>query len=451
MESAIGSSRPVFTNEQLKRLIIPLVIEQLLAVTVGMADTIMVTSVGEAAVSGISLVDNISFLMIQLLSALATGGAVVVSQYMGRKDHQNARHSAEQLLLGAFFMGVVLMTVALVFNKQLLSLIFGNIEPDVMDNAQRYFILSACSYPGLAVYSSCAALFRSQGNSKYSMFCSVVMNLINIGGNALLIFGLGWGVEGAAVPTLISRTTAAVIMLVLLRNPEHVIFIKDYRKIRLDMGVIKKVLKIGIPSGVENSMFQVGKLMVARVITDFGTPSITANAIVGSVTGAMMVPGGAIGLALITVVGQCCGAGEIGQMKNYVKKLMKLMFACVGGLSIVIFFAGEPMLTLFNLSDETVEIAKMLVKTYCVTFPIFWPCAFPFANVLRAAGDVKFTMIASFITMWSCRVALSFVFAYLFNLGVLGVWFAMYSDWIVRSVIFIGRYRSEAWKKHKVI
>lgn len=450
MELTAGAE-PLFNKTQLKALILPLVIEQLLAVTVGMADTIMITSVGEAAISGISLVDNISFLMIQLLSALCTGGAVIVSQYLGRKDGKNARHSAKQLVFAVGVLGLILMTIALVFNKQLLQLIFGNIDADVMLNAQKYFIISACSYPGLAIYNACAALFRSMGNSKVSMFCSMIMNVINIGGNAILIYGFKWGVEGAAVPTLAARTTAAVVMLILISNPANTVFVRNLHKVRPDWKAIKMVMKIGLPNGVENSVFQVGKLMVQRVVTSFGTPAIAANAIVGSVTGVMMVPGAAIGLSLITVVGQCVGAGEIEQMKQYVKKLMAMIFICVAALGLIMFFVSGPMLPLFNLSDEAIEIAGSLCRTYAITYPIFWPLAFPFVNVLRAAGDVKFTMVASLITMWCCRIALSYVFAYGMNLGVYGVWFAMYADWLVRSVVFTLRYRSGAWKKHKVL
>lgn len=451
MEITGAGAKPLFSNQQLKRLIIPLVIEQLLAVTVGMADTIMITTVGEAAVSGISLVDNISLLLIQLMAALCTGGAVIAAQYLGRRDEKSARHSAKQLLFAVIMLSLLLMSVALVFNKGLLRMIFGNIDADVMIYAEKYFIITALSYPALAIYNACAALFRSMGNSKVSMICSLVMNLINISGNAILIYGFKWGVAGAAVPTLISRTVAAIIMLVLIRNPENPIFITGLLKTRFDWKAVKTVLKIGLPNGVENSVFQIGKLMVQRIITTFGTAAIAANAIVGSITSLMMVPGGAISLALITVVGQCHGAGDFDQLKRYVRRLMSLIFICVAGLSVVTFFASPYLLTLFNLSDEAVAIAETLIVTYCIMYPIFWPMSFPFANVLRATGDVKFTMIVSLVTMWCCRIALSYVFAYGMELGVLGVWLAMYADWIVRGAIFYIRYRRGRWMQKVVI
>ena len=444
-------SQPLFTSGQLKKLIFPLVIEQLLSVTVGMADTIMITTVGEAAVSGISLVDNISLLLIQLMAALCTGGAVIAAQYLGRRDEKNARHSARQLLLSVTALSLLLMGIALIFNKSLLRLIFGNIEADVMRNAEIYFMITALSYPALAIYSACAALFRSMGNSKVSMVCALVMNLINISGNAALIYGLKFGVEGAAIPTLLSRTAAAIIMLVLIRNPENPIFINRLLKIRFDWNAIKMVLKIGLPNGVENSVFQVGKLLVQSIITTFGTAAIAANAIVGSVTSLMMVPGSAIGLALITVVGQCRGAGEFDQLSYYVRKLMKLIYICVAVLSVSMFFISPHLMKLFRLSEEALAIATTLTTSYCILYPIFWPMSFPFANVLRAAGDVKFTMIVSLVTMWCCRIALSYVFAYALGYGVLGVWLAMYADWMARGAIFYTRYRRGRWKQKVVI
>ena len=445
-----SSAEPLFTGAQLKKLIVPLVVEQLLAVTVGMADTIMITSRGEAYVSGISLVDSISFLLINLLSALCTGGAVIAAQYLGRRDYKNARASAEQLVFTAAALGLLLALLAVTLTQDSLRLIFGSIEADVMAHAEKYFFITAFSYPGLAVYNACAALFRSMGNSKYSMLCSFVMNLINIGGNAAFIYGLGWGVEGAAVPTLLSRTTAAVIMVLLIRDPHHALYIRNIFAIRPRWEAIRRILRIGLPNGIENSMFQAGKLIVQRVVTSFGTAAIAANAIVGSITSVMMVPGTAIGLALITVVGQCIGAGEYGQMRSYVKKLMLLLYGCVVACSFIVYFGCEPLLPYFNLSDEALAMARQICLSYALAAPFFWPGAFPFVNVLRAAGDVKFTMAVSLSTMVFCRIALSYVFAAM-GLGLQGVWLAMYCDWVVRSVIFHLRYRSGAWKKNRVI
>lgn len=451
MDQVLEGSAPLFSKKRLRKLILPLVLEQLLAVTVGMADTVMITSVGEAAVSGISLVDGINLLLINLMAALCTGGAIIVAQYLGRRENDNARHAAKQLIFTVAFMGLVLMSVALIFNRHLLRFIFGNIADDVMANAEVYFMITALSYPMLAVYNASAALFRSMGNSRVSMLCSLIMNVINISGNAILIYGLKWGVAGAAVPTLLSRTVAAVVMLILIRNTSNPVYVRDLHKVNIDWKSVKQLLRIGLPNGIENSVFQVGKLVVQRIVTLFGTSAIAANAIVSSVTGLMMVPGSAISLALTTVVGQCFGAGEFGQLKMYVRKLMKYVYECLLVLGAIMFFAGEPLFSLFNLSESALKIAVVLQKSYCLFYPIFWPMAFPFPNALRAAGDVKFTMVASLITMWSCRIALSYVFAIWLNYGVLGVWMAMYADWIVRGIVFYARYRSEKWKKNKVI
>ena len=304
-------ARPLmFTRQALWRLILPLVLEQLLLVTVGMADTVMVSTVGEAAVSGISLVDQVNVLLIQIFAALATGGAVVASQYLGRRDRENACRSAKQLVYATFGMAVAIGALVLVLNRHILRLVFGNVEPDVMQAAETYFWLSALSYPMLALYNAGAALFRSMGNSRISLFASLIMNVINIGGNALLIYGLNWGVAGAATATLASRTVAGLMMMLLLRNRDNPIFLERLFHPEWNGGILKSILRVGVPNGLENGMFQIGKLLVAGLITTFGTSAIAANAICNNVGSMSNIPGSAIGLAMITVVGQCVGAKD---------------------------------------------------------------------------------------------------------------------------------------------
>ena len=306
----------MFSRRDLWRLILPLVIEQLLAVTIGMADTVMVASVGEAAVSGISLVDSVNILLINIFSALATGGAIIAAQYIGREDRENACAAAKQLLLASTAVSLVIMAGCMFFQRPLLTLIFGQIEPLVMDNANTYFFLSALSYPFLAVYNSGAALFRSMNNSKISMVTSVGMNLINIAGNALTIYGFHMGVTGAGLSSLISRAAGAAAMLVLLQNPHNLIHIEHIWKPELRPRMIRNILQIGIPNGLENGMFQIGKILVQSLIASFGTAAIAANAVASSVASLAQIPGGAIGLGMITVVGQCVGARDYRQARS---------------------------------------------------------------------------------------------------------------------------------------
>lgn len=301
--------QPLFSRNALVRLIIPLIIEQLLLMTVGMADTVMVTTAGEAAVSGVSLVDNINTLIIQIFSALSTGGAVVVSQYLGRQEVEQAKTASKQLLYTMCAVSVLLMTAALLFRQHILSLIFGRVEADVMSSALVYFLLTAAAYPFMGIYNAGAALFRAMGNSKVSMFCSLIINLINIAVNAIFIFGFQFGAAGAGIGTLVSRIAAAVIIMALLNHPDHLVRVDGLLRFQLNGGMIKRILFIGIPNGLENGMFQAGKLMVLNLITTFGTSAVAANAIANSVAGVVNVPGMALGLAIITVVGRCMGAG----------------------------------------------------------------------------------------------------------------------------------------------
>lgn len=441
----------LFSKQDLKRLIIPLVLEQLLAVTIGMADTVMVSSAGEAAVSGVSLVDTINVLLINIFSALATGGAVVASQYLGRREEENACASAQQLVATIAILALAIMGVSLAAKDWLLRLIFGGIEADVMRNAQIYFLLSALSYPFLAIYNAGAALFRSMGNSKISLETSVVMNLINVIGNAITIYGFQMGVFGAALATLISRIVGAVVMLVLLRNRANPIHIVSYRRLTLRFDMIKRILQVGVPNGLENGMFQFGKILVQGLIATFGTSAIAANAVGNSVAGIAIIPGSAIGLAMITIVGRCVGAQDYDQARYYTKLLMKMTYGSMLFLNLAEMLACRWIISCFHLSPEASSIALEILIAHSICCIFIWPMSFTLPNALRAAGDARFTMICSVISMWTCRVIMSYVLAQGLDMGVMGVWIAMFMDWVVRAVIFYFRFRGPKWTEKKII
>ena len=292
----------MFTKKDLLKLLLPLMVEQLLAVLVGMADVVMVAVVGEAAVSGVSLVDSISVLIIQMLAALATGGSVVCAQYIGRKEPEQACRAAGQLLLVTTLVSAVIGAAAFLGNRHLLLMIFGNVEQDVLDNAVIYFWLSALSYPFLAVYNSCAALYRAMGNSKISMYVSLAMNAINICGNAICVFGLHMGVEGVGIPTLVSRAFAAAAMVVLIQRPQNLVRIQGLRSLRFEGGMIRRILQVGVPNGMENTMFQFGKLFLQSLVSTLGTAAIAGYAVAGNLVTFEYLPGNALGLGLITIV-----------------------------------------------------------------------------------------------------------------------------------------------------
>lgn len=434
----------LFSKKDLRRLLIPLIIEQILAVLVGMADVVMVSAVGEAAVSGVSLVDSISTLIIQLLAALSTGGAVVCSQYLGKKDPKNASVAANQLLLSTFLLSVFIMIVALVGNRSLLALIFGSIEADVMSNAQTYFFLSAVSYPFLAIYDACAALYRSMGNSKVSMNTSLCMNAINVVGNALCVYGLHMGVAGVGIPTVVSRATAGIIMLVIVRNPDHLIHVDRRLRLGFHPQMIRNILRIGVPAGMENSMFQLGKILVQSLVSSLGTASIAGFAVANNLVQFEYLPGTAIGLGMVTVIGQCVGAGEHAQARQYTNYLLKVNYGILAVLAVLLTALSTPLVGIYNLSPEASSIAVALIVVHSFAM-IIWPVAFALPNALRAASDVKFTMVTAVFSMWAFRIGLSYVLVLGFHLGVMGVWIAMFADWGFRAVLFFIRYRSGRW------
>jgi len=440
----------LFTDKDLKKLIIPLVIEQILAVTVGIADVMMISVVGEDAVSGVSLVDMINLLIINIFAALATGGAVVSSQFIGQKDKNKACESANQLLIVTFMISVFIMAIVLIFKFELLKIIFGEIDDNVMNNAIIYFTISAISYPFLAMYNSSAALFRAMGNSKISMLTSLLMNIINIAGNAVFIFIFNFGVEGVAIPSLISRAVAAIVMLILLQNSKNDIHIERKFKIHFNKLIIKKILNIGIPNGLENSIFQLGRVLVVSIIAYFGTVQIAANAVANNIDAMGCIPGQAMSLAMITVVGQCVGAGDYEQVKYYTKKILKWTYFVTALLNTTILISLPIILKFYSLSVETIKLSTILIFIHNGCAILLWPAAFTLPNALRACNDVKFTMIISIFSMWTFRIGLSYVLAKGLSWGAVGVWIAMVIDWIFRVICFVSRFIRGKWKLHKI-
>ena len=450
MEQTV-SSRPMFTGKDLLRLILPLMVEQMLVVMVGMVDTIMVATVGETAVSGISLVDSVNVLLIQVFAALATGGAVVASQFLGRRDAPSACAAAKQLLWASGLLAVVIGLLVLVGNRLILRLVFGQVEQEVMDNAVTYFWLSALSYPFIAIYNAGAALFRSMGNSKVSMLISLLVNCINIAGNAILIYIFQWGVAGAGTATLVSRAVAAMVIIVLLHHRSNPIYLEDFWHYRPSKPLLGSILKVGIPNGIENGMFQVGKLLVAGLISSFGTAAIAANAICNNLGSISNIPGAAIGLGLVTVVGQCMGARDHKQARRYTRMLVGIAYLVMAVSNLAVFLLGKPLIAYYNVSAEASAMAWEVLVTYCVACVIIWPASFTVPNALRAAGDAKFTMGVSMFSMWIFRIGFSYVLGSWMQMGLAGVWLAMEIDWVVRAAFFLLRFRGHRWEQARVI
>lgn len=422
-----------------------------MAVFVGMADSIMVANVGEAAVSGVSLVDNIMILIINIFAALATGGAVVAGQYIGRKDEKSACKAATQLVWFVSLSAVAIMILVYFGKDIILNQVFGHITAEVKGHADIYLLIVTASIPFIALYNGGAAIFRAMGNSQVSMRVSLLMNAINVTGNAILVFGLRIGTAGVAIPTLISRMVAAIVITVLLCNQTRILHIERTLKIRFDGKMIRKILAIGVPNGLENSMFQLGKILVLSLVSTFGTYAIAANAVSNAIALFQILPGMAISLAITTVISQCVGANDYEQVHYYLKKLLAIIYVAMVGTVALIFLALPLILKAYNLSDQTAAAATNIIHFHGISAMIIWPLSFALPAAYRAAGDAKACMYTSIVSMWIFRIGFSYLVGKYMGLGVFGVWIAMVIDWVVRAICFIIRYFNGKWKHGAIV
>ena len=441
----------MFTNRMIRNLLVPVVLEQVLNSLMGTVDTMMVSNVGSAAISAVSLVDSINILLIQAFSALAAGGAIVCAQYIGQKSFEKANESARQVLFIITVISVAVTAVCLTGQKPILHLIFGSVDQDVMAASEVYFFYTALSFPFIAAYNGAASIFRAQENTKGPMTISVISNGLNIGGNAIMIWGLHMGVAGAALSTLLSRVFCAVVVLIQLRRERQPIVVKDYLKIRPDWEMIRRILGLGIPSGVENSMFQLGKLAIQSTVSTLGTVAIAAQAMTNILENLNGIAAIGVGIGLMTVVGQCLGAGRRDEAIYYIKKLTIISEVVIIVSCAVVFVLAKPVTVLGGMEKASADMCLYMIGWITVVKPVVWSMGFIPAYGLRAAGDVKFTMITSCCTMWSCRFCLCVFLIRVMGFGPMGVWIGMFADWTLRGIIFGIRFHSRKWLKHKVI
>lgn len=443
--------KSLFTQKQIISLIIPLIIDQLLNTGIGFIDTLMVSSAGEAAVSAVSLVDSINRIFFYIFAALATGGAIVSSQYIGRKDVENAKNAGRQVFVVTLFISIVVTVLCIFGRKHILSLIYGSISLDVMEQAVKYFLITALAYPAIALTNTCAALFRATGNSKYPMFVSFIMNASHVILNALFIYQLNMGVAGAALSTLISRYIAAGILYLKIQRPTTILNLNGILSFQLNRPLIKTILRVGIPNGFENSMFEIGKLMILSIIATFGTASITANAVTNSLNSLTFAIGVAIGTAMLTIVGQCVGAGRYEEAKRYMIKMTGLGTVIMTVFSLLIIIFRGQIVSIFGLTDETADLTMKLIVICATGTTVLFSPAFALPNGLRAAGDVRFSMIVAIISMWTARVGLGYLFSVVFGFGVAGIWYGQLTDWFIRMTFYGWRLFSQRWTRHLVL
>lgn len=450
------ASPPLFSGRDLFKIILPLIVQQILSITIGTLDSMMVSYAGEAAVSGVSLVNTLDTLLVIVFSSLVSGGAVVVSQELGKRDLERACACAKQLLYATAGIAVLLTVTVVTLRRPLLSLLFGSVEADVMQSAMGYFFFIALSFPFLAVESSCAASFRAMGNSMVSLLVSLMMNLVNVAGNALLIFVFEWGAVGAAVATLFSRMLGAAVITILLLNKKHEIHIEKLFHYKPDFKVIRSILHIGVPNGIENGMFQFGKLLTQTLVSTMPTAAIAANAVANTLANIQYMAGSAFSSTMVTVVGRCIGAREQAQAKRYSRILTGLNYLALFAVAVFTVIFARPLIGVYDLSEASSALAYRLILYHTVCAVLVWPIAFTLPSAFRAASDVRFPLVVSMFSMWVFRVALSYLFApeafdFLglhlpgLNMGVMGVWVAMTIDWVFRTVLFLRRYLSGKW------
>lgn len=440
-----------FSNKDLKAMIVPLFLEQLLVMLVGMADTLVVSYAGESAVSGVSLVNQFNTIFIYLFTALASGGAVVISQYIGRNENDCAGETASQLLLFSTVFSVFIAVLVLVGNRGMLRLMFGKVEDSVMQACITYLKISAYSYPALAVYNAGTAVYRSLGKTSVTMYLSVASNIINVVGNIIGVFVLNAGVAGVAWPSLIARTFSAVAITVLCFRKKNEVVYRSKWIFRWNWDLMKRILKVAVPNGIENGIFQLVKVALSSIVALFGTYQIAANGVAQSIWSMAALAGVSMGPAFITVIGQCMGNRDAEAADYYFRKLTKITLLLSTVWNALIFLLTPFIMKFYALSTET----KRLVIWLVLIHNVFNAAAFPFSgalsNGLRAAGDVKFTMYVSIASTIFGRLLLSYLLGITFQMGVIGIAIAMVCDWIIRAVIFIGRQKSGKWKSFQVI
>lgn len=445
------NQQKLFDNRKLAALLIPLAVDQLLNSFMGTVDTLVVSNLGSAAISAVSLVDSINILIVQAFFALATGGTVVCSHYLGCRREGHAKEAARQLVFITFMMSLVIGVLCIVFNGQILSLIFGEVEDAVMENAKQYFFFSAISYPFIALYDDGSSILRAQENSRLPMLISVASNLVNLVLNLLFVWGLGFGVAGSACATLLARIFAMTVVMYKLRNPRLTVSLTQYHSIRPDWGEIRRILRIGIPSGVENSMFQFGKLAIQSTVSLMGTAAIAAQGMTNIIENLNGILAIGVGIGLMTVVGETLGAGRKEEAVYYVKKLCVISEVVIIVSCLVMFALVHPITYFGGMEPESARMCIHMVTWITIVKPVVWVMSFIPAYGFRAAGDVKFTMTVSVISMWFCRVTLAIVLARVFGMGPMAVWIGMFTDWTVRGVIYTVRFRSRRWLGHQVI
>lgn len=441
----------LFSNKKLFNLFLPLIIEQFLEFAVGLINSIIVASVGEAAVSGVSIIEFIMMLLISVFAALSAGGSVIARQCIGKMQVDKARQAVDQLIWFVGSVAIVIMLLIYLLKPFILITLFGQISQDVYTEANTYLMIVGLTIPFLGLYGACVAIFRTMGNTKLPMKISLLMGIMTVIGNALMLYVFDMGTEGVAISTLFSRVLATIILLLYVVNTKLPLYVKKTLKHDFDWAMIRRMMGIGMPYGLENGLFYFGRIVVLGLVAIFGTASIAANAIGGTIVLFEVLPGIAIGLGMTVVIAQCIGAGDYEQARYYTKKIIAIIYVAHIIINAMVLALWPYILNIYNLSEKASYMTTQIVTWHALGAVTLWPLAYTLPVTFRAAGDAKYPMYVGVLTMFFCRIALAYLFAIYLSMGMLGTWAAMFVDWFVKSVLFVWRYFNNKWTLYKAI
>jgi len=444
-------------------LSLPIVAEQAFVMIMGVVNTIMAGHLGKEAVSAIGMVDSINNIFIAFFSALAVGVTVVIAQYSGQSNYRKANDTVFHGIVSSVIISVLITMLIYIFRAGIVKLLYGSADQGVLDNAYTYLNITLLTYPLIAATSISSGVLRGVGDTKTPMKISIIMNILNVILSYSLIYGINisnshfsigtpaLGVKGAALGIAIARTIGAFLSLYTLISGSKMVKLSVSRNFKVDFDILRSIFGVGLPASIESLLFNFGRLITQVFIVGLGTASIAGNYVANSVFGLLTIPGNALCLSATTMVGQSMGRGESNEAKSTLLYLTKIASFCMLLISALAFPFARILASLYTNDTEVITIAASLIRTAAFSLPIFWPLSFILPSGLKGAGDAKYTMVIAIFSMWVFRIGTGYILCVSAGLGVMGVWFGMYIDWVVRTIFFYGRLQGEKWKNKVVI
>ena len=404
---------------------------------------------GTTALSAINMSYPLNCLQMATGIMLGTGGSAIIARRQGEGRTDEARRNFTMLIAVALGIGLIFAVFGNLFLNPILRLL-GTSELQWAD-CRIYTRIQLVFAPMLFLQTAFQTLFVTAGKPGLGLLTSVGGGITNVVLDGLFMGPMNMGVAGAAIATLGSRVISAVVVFAFLHNPSQEIAVRDYLHIRPDGRRIMRILSLGIPNGIENAMFQFGKLAIQSTVSTLGTIAIAAQAMTNILENLNGIAGIGIGIGMMTVVGQCLGAGRKDEAIYYIKKLTAVAEIVIIASCALVFLATKPVTILGGMEPESAKMCLYMVGWITVVKPIVWTLAFIPAYGMRAAGDVRFSMILSCISMWAFRVTLCIYLCRVHGFGPIAVWIGMFTDWTIRGIVFTFRFMGRRWLAHKVV